>query len=259
MNVKGAAFSKPWVWIVLMSLALAAGCAERVPLVSKEPPRPAVEITPLGFSIQVGAFTALERAVRLTRSLEDQGLTAYYFRHDSGLFKVRFGNFPSKESAFKEAESLLSSGMIEDYYIVGPEEYAVAKARIYGIQGLRDEIVRTSETFIGLPYQWGGSSPEEGFDCSGLTMAVYQLNGLSIPRSSREQYMLGMPVSREELAKGDLIFFTPSGDKKVSHVGLYTGDNRFIHAPGKGKTIRSDSLSDGYYDSRYAGARRYVQ
>jgi hypothetical protein len=259
MNVKGAALSKPWVWVAFVSLALAAGCAEKGTVVPKEPAPPAAEITPLGFSIQVGAFAALDKAVRLTRSLEGQGLAAYYFRHDSGLFKVRFGNFPSRESALKKAESLLSSGMIEDYYIVGPEEYPVAKAKIYGIKGLRDEIVRTSENFIGLPYQWGGASPEQGFDCSGLTMAVYQLNGFNLPRSSREQYMLGMPVGREELEKGDLVFFSSSGDKKVSHVGLYRGDNRFIHAPGKGKNIRSDNLSDGYYDSRYSGARRYLK
>ena len=213
----------------------------------------------MGFSVQVGAFTDLQKAIRLTRSLEGRGIAAYYFRHDSGFFKVRFGNFPSRTQAVDTAESLLSSGTIEDFYIVGPEEYAATKARVYGVKGLRDEIVRTSESFIGLPYQWGSASPEQGFDCSGLTMAVYQLNGLSLPRSSRDQYLLGTPVERQELEKGDLVFFSSSGDKKVSHVGLYRGDNRFIHAPGKGKTIRSDSLSDGYYDSRYTGARSYIK
>jgi len=259
VNVKKAALSRPWFWIGLLSLSLAAGCAEKRAVVPKEPLPPTAEIARMGFSIQVGAFTDLDKAVRLTRSLEGQGLAAYYFRHDSGFFKVRFGNFPSKEKAFNKAESLLSSGIIDEYYIVGPEDYAVAKVRIYGITGLRDELVRTSENFIGLPYQWGGASPEQGFDCSGLTMAVYQLNGLNLPRSSREQYLVGAPIEREELEKGDLIFFSSTGDKKVSHVGLYTGDNRFIHAPGKGKTIRSDSLSDVYYDSRYSGARRYVR
>ena len=259
MNVKGAALSKPWFWVGFLSLFLAAGCAERVAVVPKEPLPPGAAIAPMGFSIQVGAFTDLDKAIRLTRSLEGQGVAAYYFRHDSGLFKVRFGNFPSRENALKKAESLLSSGIIEDYYIVGLEEYAVAKARIYGTKGLRDEIVRTSENFIGLPYQWGGDSPEQGFDCSGLTMAVYQLNGLNLPRSSTEQYKLGMPIEREELEKGDLVFFSSSGAKKVSHVGLYRGDDRFIHAPGKGKTIRLDSLSNGYYDSRYSGARRYLK
>jgi cell wall-associated NlpC family hydrolase len=259
MNVKGAALSNPWFRVGFIALALSAGCAEKAAVIPKEPAPPAPEIAPMGFSVQVGAFTDLHKAVRLTSSLESQGVAAYYFRHDSGFFKVRFGNFPSREKALNKAESLLASGIIEDYYIVGPEEYAVAKVRIYGTQGLRDEIVRTSENFIGLPYQWGGASPEQGFDCSGLTMAVYQLNGLNLPRSSRDQFMLGMPIERRELDKGDLVFFSSSGDEKVSHVGLYRGDNRFIHAPGKGKTIRSDSLSDRYYDSRYSGARRYLK
>jgi hypothetical protein len=259
MNVKEATLSKPWLWVALLSFFLAAGCAEKVAMVPKGPLPPAAEIARMGFSIQVGAFTELDKAVRLVKSLEGQGLVAYYFRHDSGLFKVRFGNFPSRERALKKAESLLSSRIIGEYYLVGPEDYAAAKARIYGTKGLRDELVRTSENFIGLPYQWGGASLEQGFDCSGLTMAVYQLNGFNLPRSSGEQYLLGTPIERKELEKGDLIFFSLSGDKKVSHVGLYAGDNRFIHAPGKGKTIRADSLSDGYYDSRYAGARRYVR
>jgi len=118
--------------------------------------------------------------------------------------------------------------------------------------------VETAEGFIGLPYQWGGASAEEGFDCSGLTMAVYQLNGLSLPRSSQDQYTMGAPVERAGLAKGDLVFFATKGREKVSHVGVYVGDNRFIHAPGKGKSIRVDSLSDRYFTTRYVGARKYL-
>jgi hypothetical protein len=203
MNVKGSTF-KPVVLGGFIALALSIGCAKKAAVVPKA--CTFVEIAPMGFSVQVGAFTDLHKAVRLTRSLESQGVAAYYFRHDSGFFKVRFGNFPSREKALDKAESLLASAIIEDYYIVCPEEYAVAKARIYGTQGLRDEIVRTSENFIGLPYQWGGASPEQGFDCSGLTMAVYQLNGLNLPRSSRDQYMWHA-IERRELDKGDLVFF----------------------------------------------------
>jgi cell wall-associated NlpC family hydrolase len=258
-DLKDAALFRPWFWIVFLLVSLAAGCAEKAAMVPKGSLPPAAEIAPMGFSIQVGAFVDLDKAVRLVNSLEGEGIVAYYFRHDSELFKVRFGNFPSKESAVKEAESLLSSRIIEEYYVVGPEDYAAAKARVYGRGNLRDELVRTSESFVGLPYRWGGASLEQGFDCSGLTMAVYRLNGLDLPRSSREQYLLGAPIKREELEKGDLVFFSLSGDRKVSHVGLFAGDNRFIHAPGKGKTIRADSLSDVYYDSRYAGARRYVR
>ncbi|GAJ19868.1 unnamed protein product, partial [marine sediment metagenome] len=109
-----------------------------------------------------------------------------------------------------------------------------------------------------FPYQWGGSSVDDGFDCSGLAMAVYQLNGLNLPRSSKEQYRAGIPIKQSQLKKGDLIFFATSRGKKVSHVGIYTGDNKFIHAPRKGKRIRTDSLSNRYFEARYAGAKTYL-
>jgi cell wall-associated NlpC family hydrolase len=90
-------------------------------------------------------------------------------------------------------------------------------------------------------------------------MAVYQYNGIDMPRSSKEQFMRGSPVKRSELERGDLVFFFTRTDEKVSHVGLYSGDDRFVDAPGTGKTIRVDSLSDPYYAARYAGARTYLQ
>ena len=90
-------------------------------------------------------------------------------------------------------------------------------------------------------------------------MAVYQLNGLNLPRSSIEQFMAGTRIERSELAKGDLVFFSTNGGRKTSHVGIYTGEDRFIHAPSRGKTIRSDSLSEGYYAARYVGARTYLR
>lgn len=211
------------------------------------------------FTIQVGAFSRVENAIQLNESLERKGLTSYYFRHESGLFKVRFGDFPSKEAARAAAQDLVSAGTIDSYYIVGPDDYAFSKVRIYGPAGLRSEIVKTAESFIGLPYRLGGSSTQEGFDCSGLAMAVYQLNGLNLPRYSKEQYASGDPVERIELSKGDLVFFEISKGRKVSHVGVYVGDGKFIHAPGKNKTIRLDSLSNAYYAKRYVGGRSYIQ
>ena len=235
------------------------GCATKPPAPPKPPPAlPGKEVPRMGYSIQVGAFTNVDNAVRLTESLENQGMSAYYFHHKSGLFKVRFGDYPSREAALIKAEALVQAGIFSEYYVVSPEDYALAKVRLYGEATVRSEIVETAEGFIGLPYQWGGSSAEEGFDCSGLTMAVYQLNGINLPRSSRDQYSIGTPVERSELAKGDLVFFATKGREKVSHVGVYAGDHRFIHAPGKGKTIRVDSMVDRYYLARYVGARKYL-
>jgi cell wall-associated NlpC family hydrolase len=91
-----------------------------------------------------------------------------------------------------------------------------------------------------------------------LTMVVYRLNGLQLPRSSRAQWQAGRPVNHSQLLKGDLVFFATAGGQKVSHVGIYVGDNRFLHAPGKNRNIRISELSNKYYRSRYLGARRYL-
>ena len=240
---------------------MASGCASRVEVVDKPVPVPVPERTTparLGHAIQIGAFSNLENAVRLTDSLEHRGLNAYYFRHPSCLYKVRFGDFPSKAAALLEAGDLVSKGIIDGYYIVSPDDYAIGKERQYNSLSLRKDILDTAKSFLGLPYRWGGSSPGKGFDCSGLTMAVYQLNGLKLPRSSRNQYRAGSPIDRGELKKGDLVFFATSRPKRVSHVGLYAGEDRFIHAPGRGKRIRFDELSNPYYNVRFVGAKRYL-
>jgi hypothetical protein len=208
-------------------------------------------------TIQVGAFTDMNNAVRFTAKLKAHGLNAYHFRHESGLYKVRFGNYTSKEIARGKAERLKAVGIIEDYYLIGPKNFVAPSRRSGEIEQFRNNIVKTAKRYIGVPYRWGGESPHSGFDCSGLTMVVYRLNGLDLPRSSRQQWEAGMPVTRGQLAKGDLVFFATSGGKRVSHVGIYTGKNKFLHAPRKGRKIQESSLTSNYYKSRYLGARSY--
>jgi cell wall-associated NlpC family hydrolase len=89
-------------------------------------------------------------------------------------------------------------------------------------------------------------------------MAVYRINGLNLPRMSKEQYRAGIPIEKGRLKSGDLVFFATSGGKRVSHVGVYTGGNKFIHAPGKGRRICAASLSKKYFKTRYVGARTYL-
>ncbi len=237
-----------------------AGCGggARVPYYSG-PAYPQKTLARLGYSIQVGAFANLDNAVRLSKALERSGLDAYYFVHETGLYKVRFGNFPTKRAARKKAETVRAAGIIDAYYLVSPNDYAVVKQRKRGGRTyLRNEIVGTAKRFIGVPYRWGGSSRQEGFDCSGLTMVVYQLNGLNLPRSSKEQYRIGTVIRRSQLSRGDLVFFATSGGRRVSHVGIYVGKGRFIHAPGRGKRIRTELITKRYFKTRYVGARTYL-
>ena len=244
--------------VLLMGL-LAAGCASRLVAVAPSPPGPATRRLPaLGYTIQAGAFADINNAVRLTHVLQHYGLPAYHFIDESGLYKVRFGNFPTKLAASEKADELLAAGILDEGYIVRPEEYTAAQTWRYDEAALRQELVKTAERFLGVPYQWGGTSIEDGFDCSGLTMVVYQLNGLDLPRSSRQQWQAGQQISRTELRKGDLVFFATAGGRRVSHVGIYTGDGLFLHAPGEGRKIRFASLSNPYFSSRYLGARSYL-
>jgi hypothetical protein len=239
---------------------MSAGCGGKsaVPRVSQRK-MPETGLAVMGYSIQIGAFSNPDNAIRLTRILEANGVDAYYFVHKTGTYKVRFGDFPSKQAARTKAETVRAAGIIHEYYLVNPNDYAAIKQRKYGRSYLRKEIVKTARRFIGLPYQWGGSSANRGFDCSGLTMVVYRINGLNLPRTSKEQYRTGIPIKKGQLKSGDLVFFATSKRKRVSHVGIYTGDNTFIHAPGKGRRICAASLSKRYFKARYAGARTYVR
>jgi hypothetical protein len=232
------------------------GCGARTTEPERSPISTHLRLQRMRYTIQVGAFSNIDNAVRLTASLERQGLDAYHFLHSSGLYKVRFENFSTKQAARSRALDLQRRGIIDAFYIVEPNAYATdsrdGKAR------LRQEIVRTAGRYVGVPYRWGGESPKTGFDCSGLTMVVYRLNGLNLPRSSRQQWKAGRWIDRSRLQKGDLVFFATGGGKKVSHVGIYTGGNKFLHAPGRGRRIRTSSLYSKYYNARFVGARSYL-
>jgi cell wall-associated NlpC family hydrolase len=210
------------------------------------------------YTIQVGAFSNLNNAVRLTDKLRARGISAYHFRHDSGLYKVRFGNYASRNAARSRAEELKAVGVIEEFYLVDPAQFAVHRRTPHNRELIRNEIVKTAKQYIGVPYRWGGESAQTGFDCSGLTMVVYRLNGLDLPRSSRQQWQTGSAIRRSRLAKGDLVFFATSGGRKVSHVGIYVGNGKFIHAPRRGQNIKISSLAGKYYRTRYVGARSYL-
>lgn len=248
----------PWVRALacLSVLLIINACAgTRLP---EEGPADTGRLAPLGYTIQAGAFTVVENAARLTDSINRYDLEAYYFVSSDGLYRVRFGNFTSREQAEEKARDLVEKGIIEEFYIVSPEEYPAAPQRKAGEGRLREGIIETARGYLGVPYRWGGTDVDEGFDCSGLVMAVYRLNGLNLPRTSREQFNAGRLVKLRRVREGDLVFFRTSRGARVSHVGIYMGEGRFIHAPGRGGAVRIDSLQEGYYEDRYVGARSYL-
>jgi cell wall-associated NlpC family hydrolase len=113
-------------------------------------------------------------------------------------------------------------------------------------------VVGVAMSQLGTPYVWGGSAPG-GFDCSGLVMWAYAQVGVSLPHSSYAQYGYGVPVSRDQLQPGDIVFFDGLG-----HVGIYIGGDQFVHAPHTGDVVKISSLSEGWYTSTYVGARRIL-
>ncbi len=115
-------------------------------------------------------------------------------------------------------------------------------------------IARMAETLLGLPYREGGALPD-GFDCSGLVAYVFARNGVAVPRDVRRQASAGAPVDRGDIAPGDLVFFATTGSGPT-HVGIAVGGDRFIHAPKSGDVVRVESMSAGYWTSRFFTARR---
>ncbi|EIJ34578.1 C40 family peptidase [Thiothrix nivea] len=120
---------------------------------------------------------------------------------------------------------------------------------------LLDRAAWVAQKQQGKMYRFGGESPKTGFDCSGLTQFAFgQGAGVSLPRTAAEQYSASVRVSKDQAAKGDLVFFNTSG-KRISHVGIYLGDNKFVHAPRTGKAITTDTLT-GYWARKLIGFGR---
>jgi len=129
-----------------------------------------------------------------------------------------------------------------DTAVVVPEYDANVPAARYG------HVVGIALQYLGIPYVWGGSSPSTGFDCSGFTSYVFAQIGVYLPHHAASQYSMGTPVPYDQLAPGDLVFFSGLG-----HVGLYMGDGLFVHAPHTGDVVKISSLAD---HGSYVGARR---
>ena len=125
--------------------------------------------------------------------------------------------------------------------------------------GAANSVLMRAIGLVGTPYRYGGNTPESGFDCSGLVNYVYRdMLQLQLPRSSRElANWQGDTLGADQLASGDLVFF--STNNVVTHVGIYVGEGRFVHAPTTGGTVRLDYLDGHYWRDHYSGAKRIIR
>lgn len=119
-----------------------------------------------------------------------------------------------------------------------------------------DRAAGVAVKMVGKPYRMGGAVPSSGFDCSGLVQFSYRQAGIVVPRSTEQQLRASRGVARASLRRGDLLFFDQDGKKK-SHVGIYLGDGRFVHAPSSGKHVRIDRLDARYWQTHLSDARRF--
>lgn len=130
--------------------------------------------------------------------------------------------------------------------------------------GATDDVARLRQALVALAmklrdvrYVRGGRSPSTGFDCSGFVRYVFaHAIGLHLPANSARQFLAGVEVRRGEMKPGDLVFFHTGGKRRVSHVGIYLDNGRFIHSPSAGKSVEVSSLDERYWAKRFAGARR---
>lgn len=135
-----------------------------------------------------------------------------------------------------------------------PTGKAPAPISVPAAPGKPGKVVKVAHGLIGTPYKYGGTNPR-GFDCSGFTSYVFKQAGIKLPRTAKAQFKYSQRIKRSQLSLGDLLFFRLSG-RKISHVAIYAGDNRFIHAPSSGKQVSYDSLDNPFWEKHWVGAGR---
>ena len=140
-------------------------------------------------------------------------------------------------------------------YGIGEDHYSEPSA----LAAMSNDVLMRAIGLVGTPYRYGGNTPAGGFDCSGLVGFVFKdAANVALPRSTRELIDIdARKIDRDSLQPGDLVFFNPRGGR-VSHIGIYVGEDRFVHAPATGGTVRLDSLNSAYWRKAYVSAKRVL-
>lgn len=170
-------------------------------------------------------------------------------------------NASAASPALADAMALSDRALLEatiDLRAVGNGVGMPAKTAVPA-SGRVQVLLQKALALLGTPYRWGGTSPDGGFDCSGMVGYVFRSAlGIELPRVARAMAKDGEKVERSSLAAGDLVFFSRRG-KRVDHVGIYVGEGRFVHAPRTGKDVEVSSLTEGYWSRKFMQARRVAE
>ncbi len=158
------------------------------------------------------------------------------------------------------SQALLEPGLVPERDVLYASDVnhiiATQAQQAQAPQGRVQTVLKGALALLGTPYRWGGTSPDGGFDCSGLVGYVFRTAlGIELPRVSREMANNGEKVDRAALTAGDLVFFSRRG-KRVDHVGIYVGNGQFVHAPRTGKDVMVSELDTGYWSGKFLQARR---
>ncbi|WP_341678936.1 C40 family peptidase [Niveibacterium sp. SC-1] len=167
---------------------------------------------------------------------------------------------------FKTAQRLIilfaclgSAAQAAPTEVVASPEAALPAPAPAADQGGVEQLMSAGLQYLGIRYRFGGTTPESGFDCSGLVRRVFSdALGLDLPRTAKEIAQRGEQVKRSELKPGDLVFFKTMR-QTFSHVGIYLGDNQFLHSPSAGGKVRVESMDSDYWRARFKGARRLLE
>ena len=148
--------------------------------------------------------------------------------------------------------------LLQDKGFVAKEAVSEGSALVRQVRDVASDLVLSAMNFLGVPYRRGGNSADDGFDCSGFTRHIFEMSlGLVLPRRVDDQASATglLRIGREELRPGDLVFFNTL-KRTFSHVGIYIGEGKFIHAPRSGMEVRIEDMRQAYWDRRFTGARR---
>ncbi|ALP63246.1 C40 family peptidase [Paraburkholderia caribensis] len=173
-----------------------------------------------------------------------------------GAFADEVSSFNQNASFSTSSGSSSVSSTTQSTRSAASNSESGARSFLSGMAGKAGDVVVGALNMIGVRYRWGGDTPDSGLDCSGFVRYVFQDTlGMALPRRAEEMSRVGEKVRVSDLKPGDLVFFNTMR-RTFSHVGIYIGDNKFVHSPSTGSTIRVDDMDDGYWEKRFTGARR---